>query len=131
MGVNHVKKRELLRFLVGGGSGVCVDYLSYKALMMAGLGRSISKGSSFILGSIVGFIINKYWTFESKRFFKGEVIRYIILDSGTSVINTAVNKTVMMIVPAELLGFLCATGVSTILNFLGQKYFVFRKWIEQ
>ena len=65
MGVNHIKKRELLRFLVGGGSGVCVDYLSYKALMMAGLGRSISKGSSFILGSIVGFIINKYWTFES------------------------------------------------------------------
>ena len=130
MGVNHIKKRELLRFLVGGGSGVCVD-LSYKALMMAGLGRSISKGSSFILGSIVGFIINKYWTFESKRCFKGEVLRYIILYSGTAVINTAVNKTVMMIVPAELLGFLCATGVSTILNFLGQKYFVFRKWIEQ
>ncbi len=127
MEVNCIKRKELLRFLVGGGSAVCVDYLSYKMLMLAGLGRSMSKGSSFILGSIVGFIINKYWTFESKSFSKGEIFRYIILYSCTAVINTAVNKTVLIIAPMELLGFLCATGISTILNFLGQKYFVFRK----
>lgn len=127
MEINRIKKKELFRFLVGGGSAVCVDYISYKVLMHLGLDISIAKGSSFILGSIVGFIINKFWTFESKHFSKGEILRYIILYSCTAVINAAVNRAVIMIASSELLGFFCATGTSTILNFLGQKYFVFRK----
>lgn len=125
MAVNRIKRKELLRFLVGGGSAVTVDFLAYKGLMPIGLGRNIAKGSSFLLGSIIGFLINKYWTFESKKFSRREFLRYILLYSCTAVINAAVNKVVIMVVSVELLGFLCATGVSTILNFLGQKYFVF------
>ena len=41
-----------------------------------------------------------------------------------------------MLVSVEIFSFLCATGVSTVLNFLGQKFFVFRseqgaKWAEE
>jgi len=127
MDISKIKKKELLRFLVGGGSAVVVDFLAYQALMLAGLLRNLSKGLSFLLGSAVGFLINKYWTFESKVFSRNEVIRYIILYSCTAVINAAVNRGVIEIMSVELLGFFCATGVSTVLNFLGQKYFVFRR----
>lgn len=122
---NTIKKKELFRFLLGGGSAVVVDFLTYKVFMLAGLGRLLAKGLSFFLGSGVGFLINKFWTFESKDFSKSEVLRYIILYSCTAVINTVVNKAVIAGLSVEWIGFFCATGVSTILNFLGQKYFVF------
>lgn len=127
MKVSSIKKKELLRFLVGGGSAVIVDYITYKLFMILGLERSIAKALSFICGSVVGFVINKRWTFESEGFSKGEVLRYIILYLCTAWINAFVNRLVLGFLPVEFFGFLCATGVSTVLNFLGQKYFVFRK----
>lgn len=127
MGLKDIKRKELLRFMVGGGCAVLVDLLTYKLLMLPGTERSIAKGISFLLGSCVGFLINKFWTFESGVFSKKEVWRYIILYGCTAVINALVNKGVIALIPIELFGFLCATGVSTVLNFLGQKFFVFRK----
>lgn len=127
MRANKIKKKELVRFLFGGGSAVLVDYIMYHLLMSAGIGMDFAKMISFACGAAVGFVINKLWTFESRAFSKGEIVRYILLYSCTSFINSMVNHAVLLLLPVELLGFLCATGVSTVLNFLGQKYFVFRK----
>lgn len=127
MEINKIKKKELLRFLVGGSSAVLVDFLIYHALMLSGLERESAKGISFLCGSIVGFVINKLWTFESNVFLKGEVVKYIILYACTACINIAVNQVVVAFTAIEILGFFIATGVSMVLNFLGQKYFVFHK----
>lgn len=124
---NKIKKKELLRFLVGGGSAVVTDYIVYRVLMFAGLDMSVSKAISYVCGAVVGFIINKLWTFESKGFSKMEIVRYIILYAISACANAGVNKLVMLIVNIQILAFLCATGVSTVLNFLGQKFFVFVK----
>jgi putative flippase GtrA len=86
-----------------------------------------SKSASFVCGSIVGYIINKLWTFESKKFSAGEIIRYALLYCSTLLINTGVNQIAIQILNQKLWAFVPATGVSTILNFLGQKFFVFRK----
>lgn len=127
MAISKIKKKELLRFLVGGGSAVLVDFLTYKFFMLAGVDRNIAKAVSFVCGSIVGFLINKLWTFESKCFSKREIIKYILLYSCTALINTGINYKVLMVFPFDMAGFFCATGVSTTLNFIGQKYFVFQK----
>lgn len=120
-------KKEIGRFLIGGGSAVAIDYIFYRLLMLLGWGRAAAKAVSFICGSIVGFIINKYWTFESSRFSKKEVLCYIFLYACTALINAGVNSVVMSIFHFEIFSFLCATGISTILNFFGQKFFVFNK----
>lgn len=125
--VDGIKKKELVRFLFGGGSAVLVDFAAYHLLMRLGMGRDLAKGASFFCGAAVGFVINKLWTFESRGFSKGEIARYAILYSCTSVVNSLVNRAALSLLSVEILGFLCATGVSTVLNFLGQKYFVFRK----
>ncbi len=127
MKFTKIRKKELIRFLFGGGSAVVVDYIIYQLLMLASLSQDISKALSFICGAAVGFVINKLWTFESAIFSKNEVLRYVILYSCTAIINAVVNRFTLKITALEMLAFLCATGVSTILNFLGQKFFVFRK----
>lgn len=124
---NQFKMKELLRFLVGGGSAVLVDYVVYKVLLSFCIDTAISKAISFICGSIVGFIINKLWTFESKKFSKSEIFKYTILYTITASINAWINNIVLYLLSIQLFAFLCATVVSTILNFLGQKFFVFKK----
>ena len=127
MKLSKIKRKELIRFLFGGGSAVVVDYIVYQLLMLLGMEQDFAKGLSFICGATVGFVINKLWTFESTRFSKGEILRYVVLYSCTAIINAGVNRLVLKLMAVEILAFLCATGVSTVLNFLGQKYFVFRK----
>lgn len=123
---NSIKTKELLRFFVGGGTGVITDYIIYKILLSMSIDISISKTVSFICGSIVGFIINKLWTFESKSFVKSEIYKYVILYSITAIINSLINNLAIYIIGIQFIAFLCATGTSTVLNFLGQKFFVFR-----
>lgn len=127
MSSNKIQKKEIFKFLIGGGSAVITDYTVYNILLHVGIEISIAKTISFISGSFVGFIINKLWTFESKYFSKSEIVRYIILYTITAFVNISVNKGVLFIINMKIIGFLCATGVSTIMNFFGQKYFVFNK----
>lgn len=123
---NSIKTKELFRFLIGGGTGVITDYIVYRILLSMNIDISISKTVSFICGSIVGFIINKLWTFESKSFIKSEIYRYIILYSITAIINSLINNLAIYVIGIQFIAFLCATGTSTVLNFLGQKFFVFK-----
>lgn len=122
-----IRFKECLKFLVGGGSAVVVDFVLYRILVYIGLSVSPSKAISYVTGAAVGFVINKLWTFESKRFSKMEIVRYIILYAISACMNAGVNKCVLLIIDWTVFAFLCATGVSTIMNFLGQKYFVFVK----
>lgn len=124
--LNSINKQEILKFLVGGGTAVIVDFFTYKIFMILGLERTIAKTLSFICGSIVGFIINKYWTFKSPKFQIKEILKYTVLYILTAFINSQVNKYILLLFGNEIFAFLCATGVSTILNFLGQKFLIFR-----
>lgn len=125
MDLKNIKLKELIRFLVGGGCAVIVDFVFYQFLVHIGGNMSVSKAISYVLGAVVGFVINKFWTFESDKLSIGEIGRYIILYVCSAVINAGVNKLVMIMFSLTLFAFLCATGVSTIINFLGQKFFVF------
>lgn len=119
--------KELLRFLLGGATAVVVDYFVYTFLLYLHFNTELAKGISYICGAVVGFVINKFWTFESKEFHKEEIIKYILLYTCSALANAGTNKVVLLIFPIKVLAFLGATGVSTVMNFLGQKFFVFKK----
>lgn len=126
MYLKDIKLKEVIRFLVGGGTAVIVDFILYHVFQKIGIEVDLAKGISFFCGAGVGFCINKLWTFQSKTFSKSECIRYVILYSITACINAAINKAVLTTVNISFIAFLAATGVSTVLNFLGQKFFVFQ-----
>ena len=125
--MSRIKIKEVLRFLVGGGTAVVVDFCIYRLLLLFSWNMDIAKMISFICGAGVGFIINKFWTFERKQFVIKEVLKYVALYTCTGVINAIVNRCTLNIINIQIIGFLVATGVSTVLNFLGQKYVVFER----
>ncbi len=122
--------KEILRFSVGGGSAVIVDAVFY-AFMKQRIGLHLSKAMSYMAGAAVGFAINKLWTFNSKRFKVMEVLKYITLYIFSACANTIVNKALLHLAINTVFAFLCATATSTIINFLGQKFIVFKKDKQQ
>lgn len=125
--LKQFKIKEILKFCVGGFSAVAADYLFYRIFQKIGMEVWTSKALSYIIGAAVGFVINKFWTFDSKKFKTSEIIKYIILYAASAGINAAVNSLAIMMFHIEALAFLAATGVSTVINFLGQKFFVFKE----
>ena len=125
--MSRIKIKEVLRFLVGGGTAVVVDFCIYRLLLLFSWNMDIAKMISFICGAGVGFIINKFWTFERKQFVIKEVLKYVALYTCTGVINAIVNRCTLSLINIQIIGFLVATGVSTVLNLLGQKYVVFER----
>jgi len=121
--------KEILKFVVGGVSAVIVDALVYIVLKQY-IDIASAKTISFILGAIVGFIINKFWTFKSMSFVFNEVLKYTLLYAVSAFANTVTNSLVLYIFQNTTFAFLCATGVSTVINFLGQKFIVFKKGKE-
>lgn len=119
-------KQELMRFLVTGILAVGTDFSSYYLLLEL-LPIDVAKGTSFVLGSIVAFFLNKLWTFESDRHVTTAAIHFAALYGLTFMANIAVNHlTLQFIADIKLVGFLAATATSTVLNFLGMKFWVFK-----
>jgi putative flippase GtrA len=122
--VNKLKK-ELKRFLIAGFSAVGTDFITYY-IMLNFLHHDIAKILSFILGTIVAFVINKYWTFERYKKNYKQIFQFAILYSTTLFVNVIINRLVLDFAEFVFLAFLIATGASTILNFAGQKWWVFK-----
>ncbi|MBX3073501.1 GtrA family protein [Candidatus Obscuribacterales bacterium] len=125
---------EIKRFLVAGGSAVACDTAVY-FLLLPFLPPSISKAISFIAGTIVAFLLNKFWTFKKPKRSHVEIVKFICLYLSTLGANVAVNRVMLDVAPTLIpmlkpyeaqFAFLAATGTSTVLNFLGQKFWVFK-----
>lgn len=117
--------KELQRFIVAGLSAVGTDLGCYYLLLNLFV-HNVAKTISFLLGTIVAYIINKYWTFQKSEKSYSEILRFAILYSLTLSANVLTNKLVLDKTGIVLLAFLFATGVSTVLNFIGQKFWVFK-----
>jgi putative flippase GtrA len=125
---------ELKRFLVSGGSAVACDTTVY-FLLLPLLPPSIAKAVSFIAGTVVAYILNKFWTFKKPKRSHVEVVKFVCLYLSTLGANVAVNRLTLDYAPTIVpilkpyetqFAFLAATGTSTVLNYLGQKFWVFK-----
>lgn len=117
--------KEIKRFVIAGFAAVSTDLVTYY-IMLNFFKFDIAKMLSFFLGSIVAFMINKYWTFEKYKKSYKQIIKFGILYITTLAANIIINHFALYLLELVFLAFLIATGVSTILNFLGQKFWVFK-----
>ena len=119
-------KKQIKRFITVGCTAVVTDFIAY-TLLQTVLDYLPAKALSFIAGTVVAYILNKHWTFEKKEKSHKEMFQFITLYTVTLGANVLVNQTSLYLFPQHiLLGFLFATGTSAILNFIGQKWWVFK-----
>jgi putative flippase GtrA len=118
---------QIQRFLFVGVIAVCIDAISYALLVdQINIEHGLSKRISFILGSLWAFGGNKYFTFHSTVPPGKEFVLFSLLYLSSFLANGWIHDVTYKLCSSGLVSFLTATSISTIINFVGQKFIVFR-----
>lgn len=94
----------------------------------------LSSIMNYIIGSIVSFLLNKYWTFKSNLFSFKEVIYFIINIAVCFFIAYGLAKPFAMYLLSdysvkvqENVAMFIGMVIFTLLNYLSQRFIVFKK----
>ncbi len=118
--------KETIRFLITGTIVNATDFSIYYFLFHF-LPFSISKGISFICAGIVGYLLNKHWTFKYHQTSLTEVGRYTLINLLALGINVLTNQSILNLWPgAVLTAFIIATSLTGLFTFVCFKWWVFR-----
>jgi putative flippase GtrA len=125
------KSQEILRYLFVGGCAVLIDAGGYVVLSgPLALSPSWAKRLSFMAGAIWAFFANKFFTFKQPARKWDEPFVFAAVYAAGFLANSAVHDLVFHFTARKTAAFFAATAVSTVLNFLGQKFLVFRSRVR-
>lgn len=122
---------QLIRYgLIGLGLNG-LGYLAYLLITSAGMGHKSAMSALYVLGTTIGFVLNRRWTFQHKGKRSPQFIRYVV----TYIFGYLFNLIALIILvdfanlPHQLVqGVLIF--VTAGLLFISQKLWVFRKCPE-
>ena len=124
----------ILKFLiVGVVNTIFGTIVMFSLYNLAGCSYWISSAANYILGSILSFFLNKYFTFQNRERSWGQVVRFTVNIAACYLVAYGVAKPAMRMLlsgqsvsiqenAAMLVGMCLFTG----LNYFGQRFFAFR-----
>lgn len=94
----------------------------------------VSSASNYIVGSIVSYFLNKYFTFQNKEKSLTQIVAFIVNITVCYLIAYGIAKPIVSWIFRDLqeriqgnLSMLIGMGIFLILNYLGQRLFVFKR----
>lgn len=119
--------KEFSKYFGFGIISFLIDFLIYNFLSFyLNIDVNLSKGISFIAGSVNSFILNKKITFFSiEKGFK-EPLKFSIVYLSSLLVNYFSHKYLINYFD-NFLPFIISTSLSVLINFTGLKFFVFKK----
>lgn len=125
--ISGTLKEELIYYILIGIIVVFVDFVSYHFFIKYfSIDYSNSKRLSYLTGAVLSFLLNKYITFKSSKKKISEPILFSILYFISFVLNS-ISHDVLLKYFAGNSPFIIATFISIGINYLGQKFIVFKK----
>lgn len=126
--INNNKTRvQFLKYSFIGVFSIAIDFIVYSVCQINfNISASYSKIISFIAASCNSFVFNKKITFKSKSKSTSQLFKFVVLYLTSLLFNSIVHDFTIKFVE-DYLPFIIATVTSVIINFNGQKYWVFKK----
>ena len=119
-------KKEILRYFVAGTIVVATDMGIYY-LLIRSLPFSIAKGISFTCAGIVGYVLNKYWTFRQAQRSYTEVGRYAVTNMSALGFNVLTNQGILVLWSGAVgLALVTATALTSLLTYACFTWWVFK-----
>ncbi len=124
---NNKNFLEIYRFIIVGIFSVFIDFLFYYLFIYFEiLDPNNAKRVSFIAGATFAFYANRKYVFKVDERKFSQYVMFSFLYFISFVLNSIVHDYIFLISKLILIAFLSATLVSTVINFLGQKFIIFK-----
>lgn len=127
--------KTILKFLLVGVANTLVGYgVAFVLLNLFGFDEWVSSAANYVVGSVLSYFLNKYFTFQQKKSSFKEVLRFVLnilvcygISHGIAI--PLVNYLLSSLDPklTANLAMLAGTGLFMVLNYLGQRFFAFKK----
>ena len=120
---------EITRYIFGGGTTFLIDFTIYSLLTrFIGLDYLTSRSISIVCAIVYNFMLYKYFVFKSKAGWALEKIKYLLTISLTASINFSIMFVLVTTIKInDLIALIVGTISVVILNFLGHKFWTFKK----
>lgn len=121
--------REIIRFLIVGGVSTVLNYSSFFILLkLFDSNYLLSSGIGYIFGLILGYSLNKNWTFEYKNESIKTRLKYLVVYGVNLLLSLLILKGLKTNLGLNpIIGNFIVICYTTIANFVGIKIFVFNE----
>jgi len=119
---------EITKFLIVGGITTCFNYGVFYILLIIGINYIISSSIGYVSGILIGYFANRAWAFNYQLGHSIKLItNYLMLYISTLLINIFLLWYMVEFIDINvLIANIIAIAISTLLNFLGLKFIVFK-----
>ncbi len=123
-----------IKFLIVGVAntivGTAVMFIAYNLIHLS---YWVSSAANYIVGSLLSYFLNKYFTFQNKDKSPMVIIKFIINITLCYLIAYMGAKRLILWILADLpvvwqdnIAMVCGMGLFVILNYFGQRFFAFK-----
>jgi putative flippase GtrA len=119
-----------MRFLVSGAANTALGFAIFRVLLFlyGDTTRAIAaaQATAYAIGIAVSYFLNRRWTFRADGTHRREFPRFLAAHLGALVLSSILLQLGVSLLGLPLMVcFILVTGVTTVVNFVVQRFWVF------